>query len=84
MDTLTARERALRTVNGEEVDRLAVYDIIHNVDLIEYLTDDKVTPSNAEDLTCKAASKVLDVVRHFCIPSDLEEKTYEDGKDIRR
>ncbi|MBW8016213.1 MAG: hypothetical protein FVQ82_08505 [Planctomycetes bacterium] len=78
MDTLTSRERALRTVNGEEVDRLAVYDIIHSVDLIEYLTDDKITPGNAEDLTCKAVSKVLDVVRHFCIPSDLEEKTYED------
>jgi len=78
MNTLTSRERVLRTVNGEEVDRLAVYDIIHSVDLIEYLADDKITPSNAEDLTCKAASKVLDVVRHFCIPSDLETKTYSD------
>ena len=81
MDTLTSRERALRTVNGEEVDRLAVYDIIHSVDLIEYLADDKITPGNAEDLACKAASKVLDIVRHFCIPGDLETKTYgdEDG-----
>ena len=41
MDTLTSRERALRTVSGAEVDRLAVYDIIHSVDLIEYLADDK-------------------------------------------
>ena len=78
MDTLTPRERILRTVNGEDVDRLAVYDIIHSVDLIEYLADDKLTPANAEDLTCKAASQVLDLVRHFCIPSDLETKTYED------
>jgi len=86
MDTLTSRERALKTVNGEEVDRLAVYDIIHSVDLIEYLTDDRLTPSNAEDLTCQAASKVLDIVRHFCIPSDLETKTYgdEDGFVYRR
>ncbi len=78
MDTMTSRERVLKTINGEEVDRLAIYDIIHSVDLIEHLAGDKITPSNAEDLTCKAVSKVLDLVRHFCIPSDLEEKTYGD------
>ena len=78
MDTMTSRERVLKTINGEEVDRLAIYDIIHSVDLIEHLAGDKITPSNAEDLTCKAVSKVLDLVRHFCIPSDLEERTYGD------
>ena len=78
MDRLTPRERVLRTISGEQVDRLGVYDIIHNVDLIEHLAGDRVTPGNAEDLTCRAVSKVLDLVRHFCIPSDLEHKTYSD------
>ena len=78
MTELSSRERVLKTIRGEEVDRLAIYDIMHNVDLIEHLAGDKITPSNAEDLTCKAVSEVLDLVRHFCIPSDLEEKTFED------
>lgn len=78
MAKLTPRERIVKTINGEQVDRLAVYDIIHNVDLIEHVTGDKVTPANAEDLTCKAASKVLDLVRHFCIPENLETQTYSD------
>ena len=62
MAKLTSRERILKTINGEEVDRLPVYDIIHNVDVIEYLAEDKITPQNAEDLTCKAVSKVLHLV----------------------
>jgi len=81
MTKLTSKERILRTINGEKVDRLPVYDIIHNVDLIEYLAEDKITPKNAEDLTCKAVSKVLDLVRHFTVPVNLEPQivTDEDG-----
>ncbi|MDP6110574.1 MAG: uroporphyrinogen decarboxylase family protein [Planctomycetota bacterium] len=75
---LTPKERILKTLDGQEVDRLPVYDIIHNVELIEYLADDKITSANAEDITCKAVSKVLDLVRHFCVPSSLEERTYRD------
>ena len=78
MNELTPRERVLRTIAGEPVDRLAIYDIIHSTDLIEHLSGDKITPANAEDLTCKAVGKVLDLVRHFCIPSDIEERTYSD------
>ena len=81
MAKLTSRERILKTINGEEVDRLPVYDIIHNVELIEHLTEDKVTPQNAEELTCKAVSKVLHLVRHFTVPVNLEPQiiTDEDG-----
>ena len=81
MAELTSRERMLKTIDGEKVDRLPVYDIIHSVDFIEYLTEDKITPKNAEDLTCKAVSEVLDLVRHFTVPVDLEPQiiTDEDG-----
>jgi hypothetical protein len=78
MDELASRERLIRTINGEEVDRLAVYDIIHNVDFIERVTGDKITPGNAEDLTCRAVSSVLDVVRHFAVPENLEPYSYRD------
>ena len=81
MAELTSRERILNTIDGKEVDRLPVYDIIHSVDFIEHMTGDKITPKNAEDLTCKAVSEVLDLVRHFTVPADLEPRiiTDEDG-----
>ncbi|MCL5772604.1 MAG: hypothetical protein M1479_10105 [Actinobacteria bacterium] len=71
-------ERILRTFEGKEIDRIATYDIMHNVNLMEYLTKKKITKKNAEDVACQAVSKVLDIVRHFSIPYDLEPKIEKD------
>ena len=78
MTELSSKERLIRTLKGEPIDRIATFDIIHNIDLIEYLTDDKVTATNAEDLLCKSASKVLDLIRHFAVPADLNDRTFTD------
>lgn len=78
MDTLTCKERLIRTISGEEIDRIPTFDIIHNIDLIEHLAGDKINPRNAEDLLCKAASQVLDLIRHFAVPDDLEPKIFKD------
>ncbi|MCG2789916.1 MAG: hypothetical protein L6405_08240, partial [Actinomycetia bacterium] len=78
MAEITSRERLLNTFKGKVVDRVATYDIIHNIDLMEYLTGEKINPTNAEDVACKAVSKVLDLVRHFAIPYDLEPKIEKD------
>lgn len=68
MDKLTSRERLTRTFEGKEIDRIATYDIIHNIELIEFATGQKVTPQNAEDLLCRTANKYLDLIRHFAVP----------------
>ncbi|HEX7561361.1 MAG TPA: hypothetical protein VF347_04135, partial [Candidatus Humimicrobiaceae bacterium] len=68
MEKYTSRERLLRTFEGKDIDRIATYDIIHNLDLIEFATGTKVTPSNAEDLMCATAGKYLDLIRHFAVP----------------
>ena len=78
MNKISPKERLIRTIEGKEIDRIAIYDIIHNIDLINYLAKEKITPNNAEELTCKAVRKVLDLVRHFCIPKDLEPKIIKD------
>lgn len=78
MDSLSSRERLINTFNGENIDRIATYDIIHNIDLIEHLANDKINSKNAEDLTCKAVNKILDLVRHFGIPKDLEPRIIKD------
>jgi hypothetical protein len=77
MNELSCKERLLKTLWGEEIDRVATFDVLHNVDLIEHLAGDKVNPANAEDLLCKAASKVLDLIRHFAVP-DGPDKTMRD------
>ena len=71
---LTARERLERIFRGESIDRIATYDILHNTDLIEYVTGNKITPQNAEDLLCLAANKCVDLIRHFAVPDYTGEK----------
>lgn len=81
MLVLNSTERVLRTFEGNPLDRLPIFDIIHNVEFMQQVTGEKVTASNAEDVACKTVRKTLDLVRHFCIPEDLEKKivTDEDG-----
>ena len=81
MSELNSTERVLNTFQGKPLDRLPLFDIIHNVDFIEQVTGEKIPPSNAEDLVCRAAGETLDLVRHLCIPEELEKRvvTDEDG-----
>ena len=78
---MNSGERVIKTFEGKRPDRLPVFDIIHNTEFIEKVCGRKITPQNAEDLTCEAIRRTLDLVRHFCIPADLEarEVTDEDG-----
>jgi len=85
MAGLTSRERVENTFTGKELDRLPVFDIIHNVEFIEHATGEKLGNSNAEDITCKAVSKTLDLVRHLRIPDFLDKRISvdEDGFKYR-
>ncbi len=80
MPQLTARERLEALFIGREIDRIPTYDILHNIELIEYLSEKKITPKNAEDLLCRAANKCLDLIRHFTVP-DYEGKKIVREKD---
>ncbi len=74
MRELTARERLDALFKGNGIDRIPTYDILHNIGLIEYLSGEKITPENAEDLLCRAANKCLDLIRHFSVPDYEGEK----------
>ena len=78
MLSLNSTERVINTFKGKPLDRLPLFDIIHNTEFIEKVSGKKITPSNAEDLICQAVNKTLDLVRHFTIPVDLEIKTFTD------
>jgi len=85
MAELNSTQRVIHTFTGEPLDRLPIFDIIHNTDFIEHVSGKQITPKNAEAVTCEAVRKTLDLVRHFCIPEDLEIREYtdEDGFQYR-
>ena len=76
---MTSKERLSSTLNGEPVDRIATFDIFHNIPLIEHLSGQRLTEKNGEDILCEAVRKSLDLVRHFCVPDRLEPWTARDG-----
>jgi uroporphyrinogen-III decarboxylase len=78
MIKLNSTERLMRTLSGGEIDRVPLFDILHNVELLEQLAGDRINPKNAEDLLCRAASKSLDLIRHFSVPDNLEPVIFRD------
>ena len=78
MKGLTKEQRVINTFQYRELDRFAIYDKIHNLDLIEYVTGNKITEKSAEDVTCRALGNLCDMVRHVAIPYRLDEYTQKD------
>ncbi|MEJ2560123.1 MAG: uroporphyrinogen decarboxylase family protein [Anaerolineae bacterium] len=79
MSQPSCKQRLIKILNGEESDRIPTFDVLHNIELIEHLAEDKVTPSNAEDLLCIAAGKTLDLIRHFAPPDRLQPRLVSDS-----
>jgi hypothetical protein len=75
---ISSGERLTATFEGKTLDTIATYDIIHNIGLIEHLTDREINNKNAEDVACEAVGKVLDMVRHFSIPSKNKPEIVSD------
>jgi hypothetical protein len=80
MNELDSTTRVLNTFEGRPLDRLPVFDIIHNAEFIERVSGEAITPANAEDLTCRAVRQTLDLVRHFAIPDNLEPRVEVDDE----
>lgn len=80
-DEMTKRERVEAAMNFQETDRVPLYDIIINDDIIEYFTG-RIPPVGVEGekLQCKAIGKMLDMTRMAGIgPSDKFAAEDEDG-----
>nr|MBC8388980.1 hypothetical protein [Actinomycetota bacterium] len=75
---LTKRERILNTFNYKDLDRPAIYDIIHNIRFIEHVYGKSVNSRNAEDAICATIAKTCDMVRHVAIPYNLDSYIEED------
>ena len=78
-DRMTARERIEATLRGETPDRIPIFDLIQNLDLIEYVTGEKVTPANGLDLLCRTIGKHLDITRGISAPAEERTIRNDDG-----
>ena len=75
---LTKKERILNTFNYKDIDRPVIYDVIHNIKLIEHVYGKSVNSRNAEDAICTTIAKMCDMVRHVAIPGNLDSYIEKD------
>lgn len=76
---LTKRERAMRTIRFEDVDRIAIYDILENDGGIEHYAQEKLTVINGHRVKGKAIGCCLDMTRMPEGPSPVRRIIDEDG-----
>ncbi|WP_041643899.1 hypothetical protein [Mahella australiensis] len=69
MNSMTKKERVLRTINFQETDRIPVYDIIDNDHIREYYGGETITEENAWRLEYTAIRNALDMTRMLCVPN---------------
>jgi uroporphyrinogen decarboxylase len=79
---LSKRERVIKTLNCEPVDRPPIYDLIRNDELIEFFTGRKLTVENGINDTLFAISQFLDATKQF-IRFPQEERR-ENGIEYKR
>lgn len=78
-DTMTARQRIEATLRGELPDRVPIFDMIHNIPLVEHITGEKFTLANGFDLLCRAVGLCLDITRGLAPPAQERIVRHPDG-----
>jgi hypothetical protein len=78
-DRMTARQRIECTLRGEMPDRVPVFDLMHHIPLIEYVTGEKVTLQNGLDLLCRTIGERLDITRGIAPPVEEKIIRHDDG-----
>jgi hypothetical protein len=82
MNELSKRERLELSINFKEVDRIVVFDTLHQPDVIEYYTNKKLTYKNYESdlkIIGEATQKVIDLTCNFIAPLKVGRFKHDDG-----
>lgn len=82
MYELTKRERVENSLSFKEVDRVAVFDVLHHPDVVEYYTGKKLSYKNyLSDLKImgEATQKVIDTTCNFIAPLKIRRFKDDDG-----
>ncbi len=76
---MTARQRVEATLDGRLPDRVPIFDLIHNIPLIEFVTGEKLTLENGLDLLCRTIGDRLDLTRGISPPVPERILRHGDG-----
>ncbi len=79
MTPMTKRERVLRTARFEETDRVPLYDIFQNDQVIEYYAGRKLVVEDGDWTTGLAIGRALDMTRMVSGPQQPGFLTRDDG-----
>ncbi|NLI01395.1 MAG: hypothetical protein GX446_18105 [Chthonomonadales bacterium] len=74
MARLTKRERVMRAMRFEDVDRVPLYDIFQNDAIIEHYSGQRFAPGNGARLTGLAVGRVLDMTRMAGGPTENPQR----------
>ena len=78
-DTMTAHQRIEATLRGELPDRVPIFDLIQNIELMELITGEKLTPANGLELLCRTIGERLDITRGIAPPAEEKIVRHDDG-----
>jgi hypothetical protein len=78
-------KRIKDTFEGTIPDRIPLQDLIQNINVFEYYGNEKLTPENTMEVSCRAVSQTLDLTKMFKPPdfegakiiTDLDGFSYE-------
>ena len=82
MGELTKRERVERALNFQEVDRVAIFDVLHQPEVVEYYSGKKLSYEDyLSDLKImgEATQKAIDVTCNFIAPLKVSRDKDGDG-----
>jgi len=69
---MTPRERIEAVFAHRESDRVALYDIIHNIPIMEHFAGEAISPANAFAASLRGIGRALDLTRCIAIPGSGE------------
>ncbi len=81
---MTKRERVMRTIRFDETDRVPLYDLLQNDDVIEHYSGRRPKPGSGDWAQSYAIGRTLDMVRGIGGPHEPQTSRREDGLVIRR
>jgi hypothetical protein len=81
---MTKRERVMRTLRFEETDRVPLYDLLQNDDVIEHYAGTRPRPGGGDWAQSFAIGRTLDMARGIGGPHEPETIRRDDGLVIRR
>lgn len=75
----TKKERVLAVLNGELPDRIPIFDLIVNDDVLEHVSGKKPIAVGDRETVIRAASQILDICHPADTPNEIRKEALDNG-----